>query len=152
VSCQDMSAVPFDFKDDKNPNRVQKVLEIKAPLKTGSNTFWFLYSEETEYLPHHTDVSINLEDEEFNDRNPDGTRKNPYYMLDDKDTLVDLDDDHLLNFTYKFGVTETFTAFSEEKLKTLNQTYYNQYESLKANWSVPTDKNFNITIERIKEV
>ncbi len=151
VSCHDMPAVPFDFTDEQNPNRVQKVLEIKAPLETGSNTFWFLYSEETEYFPHHGNVVIDLTDEDCVERTgPDDDRVHSSdCMLDDKDTPVDWDDDHLLNFTYKFGVTETFTAFSEEKLKTLNQTYYNQYEALKANWSFPTDKNFNITIEKL---
>lgn len=150
VSCHDMPAVPFDFEYYQDPGR--SVLEIKAPLERDSNTFWFLYSEETEYSPHHDNAVIDLTDEDCVERtgDPDNNRVHSLNcMLDDKDTGVTWDDDHLLNFTYKFGVTETFTAFSEEKLKTLNQTYYDQYESLKANWSFPTDKNFNITIEKL---
>jgi len=156
VRGQNLTAVPFDFEDDRNPGRLDKILEIKAPLKNGDNIFWFLSSEDITYLPHHVNVFVisdakKLEDQECVHRTtPPGNRDYPYCILDDiSNTPTTTDDDPLLNFTYQFGVAETFTAFSEEKLNKLKQEYDNQYLPLKANWSFPIDKNFNITIERL---
>lgn len=150
VYDQNLTVTPFDFKNDKKDDYPTKqVLEIKTKLKKGNNTFWFLYSEDTKFLPPHYEAEIKFKDEDCTDEipgGPDGPKIVYNCLLDEKDPTP-VGESRPLNFTYQFGVIETFTAFSEEKLNMLKAEYDTQYEALKTNWSFPTDKNFNITIE-----
>jgi len=50
------------------------------------------------------------------------------------------------NFTYEFGVPETYIGFSEEKMLILKNE---NYESLKGEWNIPTDKNFRLNITNL---
>lgn len=158
VCCEDMLAVQFDFKDESMSSRNWHVLEMKTKLKKGKeNVFWFLYSEEFNYTSHLTVDTTVLTDNLCVKKNPDGSKVNPYCLLADGEISPSCTPglgspacfQDKTNFTYQFGVIESQTAFSKDRLDALNRTYYYEYEGLKKEWKFPTDKNFNITIEKL---
>lgn len=157
ASCQNVTVVPFDFVDEAGgesrdcDDRVlgtltgkDCVLEMKTYLESGEdNIFWFLYSDDIAYEPHPTVNTLGITDAKCVERLL-GNKVRDCLLDDETGTPKDW-----TNFTYQFGVVESFSAVSKEKLDALKQEYENQYEALKGNWSFPKDKNFNITIQKI---
>lgn len=144
-SCENLTDIFFDFVDENDPTR--KILELGTYLKGGeANIFWFLYSEELDFCPHRRIV---IYDGDFTDtkcvkRDLNGNKE--YNCLLDSVEISPANPQDPTNFTYQFGIVESFTAFSEKKL---NDLYDENYEDLKKTWGFPEDKNFNITIEKI---
>jgi len=142
----------FDFIDERSPN--EKVLDIKTRLKgkDKTNVFWFLYSDEITYA--HPNADITWSDGECQEENPPGTRVRACLLNDGDNPLSRTDD-----FTYEFGVIETYSGFSWEKFFALNMSHPEStepnvlsegYEELKERWHFPTDRNFEINITEVE--
>lgn len=140
----------FDLVDEKYPG--EEVLDLYTRLKGKDeiNFFWFLYSDEVDY--NHPTAPITWSDADCQAENPPGTRtKN--CLLNDGPTDGIEDDD----FTYEFGVIETYSGFSQEKINSLNTSYPESttneqsegYKALKKMWGFPEDKNFKINITEV---
>lgn len=110
------------------------VLDIKAPLTTGENTFHILNSNLFVYDTYEEEgVNIDMKD---TPTSPDDWCSN--CVLD------------TYNFTYKFGVAEKLMGLSEEKLYYLsNKTTGYNYTALKDSWKLPEDKNFRIRVTNL---
>jgi len=142
----------FDFIDEKYPEK--KVLDIYTRLKgeDETNVFWFLYSDEVNYNhPHALIPWSDAGDGGCQAENPPGTRtKNCLINYCNDPTCPD----YIKNdFTYEFGVIETYTGFSDATLDKLKTDYPegigDGYKNLKKEWGFPEDKNFKIKIEGV---
>lgn len=153
VPSNDLEDVAFDFKNEyciSNPSQCTSVdadvLDIKTKLKNNEdNVFWFVYSEGETY--GHPTASITYDDGTCQAENPPGMRTNNCLLNYCKDPTCP---NYIKNdFTYEFGVIETYSGFSDTKLDTLKVNYpeSTKYNDLKKAWGFPEDKNFQITIE-----
>lgn len=101
-------------------------------LKEDNYTFYILYSDNFTYN-QESSVDIGLKDE---------PAPNDYWA---KDWVLDG-----YNFSSKFGVSETYKGFSEEKLYSIsNESVGYNYAALKDKWNIPEDKHFRIRINNL---
>lgn len=133
--------VSFDFDNEycwSNPCGSDQldVLEIYTNLKSGENVFWFIQSDHEFF--EHDNATITLDDLQCQDKVDCLVN----YCSDPKD--CPLSEYESNNFTYHFGVVESYSGIFCGKLKDLAQE---EYEEIKKRWGIPEDKNFNITIE-----
>lgn len=139
----------FDLVDEKYPG--EEVLDIYTRLKgkDQTNIFWFIYSSEIDY--NHPIASITWTDADCQKQVWDPIDKewkrvrNCLLYDGPADGLEDED------FTFEFGVIETYSGFSNAKLDDLKTEYPEdtRYNDLKKDWGFPEDKNFKIKIEGV---
>ena len=105
--------------------------------KDGDNIFWFIYSDYEIF--NHGEAHIEWSDAQCQEE-AEGNRI--------RNCLLNHNNGGGEDFEYNFGVMETYSGISCKKLKELKENFNiaADYELLKRQWGVPTDKNFNLTL------
>lgn len=144
--------VDFDFTNEYCTTHTcsdadKDVLDITAKLENNENNiFWFVYSEGAIYS--HLQAYIDYTNPQCQEENPPGARIRNCLLNDGPADGIDDED-----FTYEFGVIETYSGFSQDKLEALSIEYpggsEEEYQELKEKWGIPEGVQFTVNITNL---